>query len=242
VSVFEKTDTSPRISNSICITVGCFLKMSKFDIKLINLKHRVDRWTRILTAFTKNQYFNIDVVPAVYHKTGYIGCTLSHAKILRSAIEHGDDYVIVMEDDAVLNEKFLLKDINKIVETLVDNLDKWEIFNGAPTFWSVRDNLNDVVKHKSPLGGRFATLNWGQTTHFMVYNRTVFAKLANLFETTEDYPDLIISRNYFQTVYGSDYLFYQDLDHSDIKNVDNDEVYMEYQKNQELIFKRLLDD
>ena len=115
--------------------------MNKFNIKLINLKHRADRLVRVLSDFSKNQYFDIDVVPAIYHKTGYIGCTLSHAKIVRSAIEHGDDYVIVMEDDAVLNEKFSLKDIHEIVEALTDNLDKWDVFNGGPTFWTIIINF-----------------------------------------------------------------------------------------------------
>ena len=53
---------------------------------------------------------------------GQIGCALSHIKIWEEAYEKGYDYILILEDDAIIPDNFKEK-INPILKSLPKNWD-----------------------------------------------------------------------------------------------------------------------
>jgi Glycosyltransferase family 25 (LPS biosynthesis protein) len=102
------------------------------EVFVINLDRRADRWAAIeqtckAVGLTPNR------VPAVEMSPAWQACGYSHVKCVKSAIEGNIPWAIILEDDAT----FDLEGINRfrdLLPYLWDNRDKWERFNGGPTF------------------------------------------------------------------------------------------------------------
>ena len=136
------------------------------NIHCINLDQRNDRWESVIKQFSNMDQINIVRFSAIAHDNGRIGCALSHATVVNKYI-NDKEYLIVMEDDC------LPRDINNfcnrlstIISWLKLNNDKWEIFNGNPSFvnistCSILDNNLNIIKYG--IGG---------SATFIIYNTT----------------------------------------------------------------------
>jgi len=145
---------------------------NKYDIYVINLKDRDDKKTTFLNNIKNYEsLFNLHFYDAYKHKKGWYGCGMSHIAIIKYAKTNNLPYVIVCEDD----NKFVaeIDTVKEILDWLVDNLDKWVIFNGNP---SLHDKLNYkeyICKYKSENNKLFYS-SWGQMTNFIVYNSSCY--------------------------------------------------------------------
>jgi GR25 family glycosyltransferase involved in LPS biosynthesis len=193
----------------------------KYDTYVINLKSREDR-KNIFLNNVKNYDVNVNFFEAVEHKKGFLGCSLSHLYLIQYAKNKNLPYIIVMEDDSkilVNNEKFI-----EYMEILTSNLDKWEIFNGSPTFGH-KYNTNEITFNKSFDDKLIYTL-WGQSTSFMIYNRNVYDKLLNYDFSKE--IDLYISEKFIQIMTRHEPFSTQICSYSDIENKTSPKTYEEY--------------
>ena len=147
----------------------------------------------------KDTILNLNFVEAIKEKPGWIGCLKSHLKIIQIAKEKNLDYVIVLEDDNVINNKesFNTK-LNLIIEFLENNLDKWNIFNAAPVinkqskFTNKYKYLNEIfyeITHCSATG--FIIYNKNVYNFFLEYNRLIKQKQKNTYKI-----DMIIFNNF----------------------------------------------
>lgn len=97
----------------------------------INLDRRGDRNGECITELRKLGIKKANRFSAIEHENGLIGCALSHIAVINKAKELGWDYVIIFEDDIVIeSKKALLNKINKYISYDFDVLflGCWHIF------------------------------------------------------------------------------------------------------------------
>ena len=73
-----------------------------FNIYYINLDSRKDRNEHLLSEIKKLNFSNKNIirVPAIYNKIGAIGCSQSHIKALKMALEDDNNFAtLILEDD-----------------------------------------------------------------------------------------------------------------------------------------------
>lgn len=210
-----------------------------YNFNVINLDDRPDRMERVVSEYI-NSPINITRHPAVKNSVGFLGCAASHKSVILQAKQRGDPYVIAVEDDCTLSSNVTLDNVLDVIQTLESNMSGWQIFNGGPTFWNKRNNLDELQGSVTDFSDDLININWGQTTHFMIYNSKVYEDLIKLFTEPTDHIDVLISENYEQTTYRWGYLYYQYADWSDISERDNAQEYIEYQNKQEMILKSIV--
>lgn len=204
-----------------------------FEIYVINLKHRNDRMEKIENIFSNQKYFKLKRFDAIKHENGALGCLSSHLEIIKKNIHK--PYCIVIEDDLMLNDTII--NIYNVLKLLIKNISNWLIFNGTPTFYSLKKKK---IIHSKIKNSPFVNINWGQTTSFMIYSKECYKYLIQLLEKEKlnfKTPiDILISEHFVQTTYLYNNLFYQNEDWSDIEHRENASIdYLKYQKNQELL-------
>ena len=102
------------------------------EVFVINLDFRADRWAGIQQSCTTAELIPIRI-PAVQASLGWKGCTLSHLKCVRLAKERNLPWVLILEDDATFTPESINR-FRKLLPYLWENREKWERFNGGPTF------------------------------------------------------------------------------------------------------------
>ncbi len=177
-----------------------------YNLYLINLEHRNDRRDQFLTSF-KDYPFNVNRFKAIKHSKGYLGCSLSHLYLVKYAKEKNLPYIIVAEDDCLIKSK--PEEVKNLLNVLTNNLDKWNIFNGAPTFGGNKDFIIDDTFDDSIL-----STNWGQSTAFMIYNKSVYDMLLNFNFTLA--IDVYIAKKFTQHIYNKVFAI-QRASYSDIE-------------------------
>lgn len=209
----------------------------KFDIYAINLERRSDRKQNVLDQFADFDVCNINFFKAIQHDKGQIGCALSHLELIKFAKQNNMDYIIVIEDDILINKAISSKKFIKILSCLTKNFDKYEIFNGSPSFWDKRNNLNEIKKIKFLLDG-FSFVSNAQKTTFMIYTKGSYDKILAAYDPTKTSLciDQFYGQNFMQLCYRK-YLCYEIASYSDLqKSVVDLEQYI---RNQEKIYQSL---
>lgn len=143
-------------------------------IYCINLDHRTDRWNNIKNQFNDMEEYHLIRFPAIKHQYGWIGCGLSHLKLIESFFDDKKDLIIIEDDCMIQPENFLLK-FTKIYEWLDNNRDEWEIFNGNPSFVNIKkakilDTTLGIIKCT------------GGTANFIIYNYKKYKQIILKFE------------------------------------------------------------
>lgn len=99
---------------------------------VINLEHDKERRISIEKEF-ENTQIKLNFFNAIKHKVGWIGCLKSHLEIIRLAKSNNLDMVLVIEDDAYIeNIQYFNTNFPIILEYLKKNKYKWNIFHGGP--------------------------------------------------------------------------------------------------------------
>ena len=182
---------------------------NNYNIYLINLINRIDRKDNFINNNIIKSLFNVYMFNAIKHNKGWMGCSLSHLKLIYYAKNNNLPYIIISEDDTIF-----LKDydyIDSILLSLINNLDKWEIFNGNPTF----TNINLLKCTKNSINDNLINISCGLTTNFIIYNKNIYDKMLKY--NFINPIDLYISNNFIQTT-SKKYISSQGCFFSDIEN------------------------
>jgi hypothetical protein len=139
-----------------------------FDIYVINLEERIDRFNQIKENF-KN--FNLIRVNAVKHVNGSIGCFLSHQECIKIAKQNNMKNIFVIEDDCIpyYDEKNFEERICKI-KKILDTYNDWNIFLGGPN----KVFSHDVIEIVNIDDENFVKAKKGYATHMICYNENSF--------------------------------------------------------------------
>jgi len=206
-----------------------------YNLYVINLLNREDRRNQIIDELKETSLFNIYFFNAVKHSNGWMGCGLSHCYLITYAMENNLPYIIVAEDD--FQFKISEEKIKKALDLLTSNLDKWDIFNGSPTFFE-KDNAKEKVnfyKTNSFLDEYFIKADWGQSASFMIYNANAYKKLLRFTFRNKDYQwDQYNSRKFIQIFYKLENFSIQKSSYSNLSNSfrgeDYEKLFINYHK------------
>jgi hypothetical protein len=138
---------------------------------VINLSHREDKWQKTHEEFSKQGWPMLNRILAIQHPTGWLGCTLSHARCIKIAKDNKLPWVIVLEDDCLLSEGSLNR-LKELLPVLWNSRADWDIFMGGIT----NADVKSVVSINPPL------LNVkGNTAHFCLIHEASYDRfLENL--------------------------------------------------------------
>lgn len=147
------------------------------DAHVINLDNRMKKFTNVKCQFQTINSINIIRFPAIIHKKGHIGCSMSHMKILKDN-ENLNKCVLILEDDVCLFDVNSFNDRwNKIKNYLNDNLGEWDIFLGGSSHIN-KHCENDVKIINNDLG--ILSVKTATTAHFIYYNKNIIKKIIDL--------------------------------------------------------------
>jgi hypothetical protein len=137
-------------------------------ILVINLDSRPDRWNSIkeLCKLTGIEPIR---VPAVKASVGWHGCGKSHVKCIKIAKNLNLPWVLVLEDDCTFTEE-LWKHFLTLLPILWKRRQEWNYFNGGPSYPMYFNSFDEELR---------LLKGYGLTTHFILYNNTIYDKVAS---------------------------------------------------------------
>ncbi len=159
-----------------------------FDIYVINLEERTDRWEKIQKTFSQ---FNLIRFNAIKHNKGSIGCFKSHMEIIKMAKDKGLKNVFVIEDDCIpfipiysyIDNKPIQNytEIQKEIESnfasrickvkeYLDSNDSWDIYLGG----SNKISHEDIITKINYKTENFVMTKKGFMAHMICYNSKVY--------------------------------------------------------------------
>jgi hypothetical protein len=153
---------------------------------VINLDRCTDRWESLQKDW--KDAFPLQRVSAVEASPGWVGCGLSHVKIVEEAKARGDKWVLVWEDDCIprkrngeyTNVTVVRQLWEQALEVLGKHLGRWDVVLGATS------QVFDAPLMDTTLSTRhvriFRILK-GYTTHWTLYNASFFDTLLKWKET-----------------------------------------------------------
>jgi hypothetical protein len=155
--------------------------MSATTAYVINLDKNPERWSALQTSW--KGAFTLHRVPAVETVPGWKGCALSHIKCIEEAKTRGDPFVLVWEDDCIprvqsygepKNPRVTASLWKTLVDTKLAHSKKWDIVIGATS--AVRKGaFLDPELSSATL--QVYKLEHGFTTHWTLYNHTIYDKM-----------------------------------------------------------------
>ena len=122
------------------------------NVYYINLSSRIDRKNHIKKQL-KNLGWKGKRVEAVEVKDGRVGCTLSHIKCLKMAIEKKLEYIVILEDDIeFLNPSIFLENFHNCLNTLSN----WDVIliagNNSGHYTRINDSCVKIVNTQTTTG------------------------------------------------------------------------------------------
>lgn len=230
-SIIHEIATITNSSPFTLLNPKAIVSLPKMSITgyVINLDKRQDRWIDIQKNFGSINCVKLERFSAYCGTPGWKYCTLSHQELVRRARSRGDPLVLILEDDCMIQniDTFEIRFMS-ILTWLQENLDKWEVFNGGPTLWI--DSQKPLKVLDRNLG--IVSLNWGQMSHFIIYNQKIYDKfLAHEPETEDNTIDMFLSKRTLE-ITSVPYLAVQKPDHSDLlgRHIDFSYVFKSSEK------------
>jgi glycosyl transferase family 25 len=133
------------------MSISCF-----DDIKhayYINLERRVDRKEHVVNQF-HTLGLNVIRFNAIQMKNGAIGCSMSHLKLLQTAIFNNFEHILIVEDDIKFLDPELFKtQFNKFIGVHGNN---WDVLlfagNNMPPYKKIDDTCIQVSSCQTTTG------------------------------------------------------------------------------------------
>jgi GR25 family glycosyltransferase involved in LPS biosynthesis len=138
--------TSARALNPRVLLASAPARLDKVDIfYYINLDHRTDRNTHMISQFAEYDIQNYQRMSAIKEEYGALGCSKSHMKALELFLESKHNTCVILEDDFrfTLSKEESTRAFEKFFHTFPDD-DSWDIVQLASNTL-LYDPCNDVV-------------------------------------------------------------------------------------------------
>ena len=194
---------------------------------VINLDDRPDRFKEVAADF-QDWPMPIERISAVKKSPGYKGCFLSHIKCIRTAKERGYPWVLIVEDDCML-EKGAKEKFQKLLPYLWDNRDKWDIFNGGVTLIK----SNKVINREKKM---LEVQAYG--THFYLANANTYDKILSRADEYISKPIDVYYKYTLRLWTAVPFIAFQRPSHSDIENEHKDYTSL-YKKAEATLLKSI---
>jgi glycosyl transferase family 25 len=178
---------------------------------VINLDDRPDRFNEVAAEFN-DWPMPIERISAVKKSPGYKGCFLSHIKCIKTAKERGYPWVLIVEDDCMLEENAITR-FQNLLPYLWENKANWDIFNGGVA--SVKSSK--VIDHDKKV---FEVK--GHCTQFYLAHTDTYDKILNNAEEYFSKPVDVYYKITLRTWTVLPFIAIQRPNHSDIGNDHHD--------------------
>ena len=209
------------------------------DGYVINLQNNIVRKEHVQNEF-KNTPINLIFFNAIKHEKGWIGCLKSHLELIKYAKDNNMDMILVMEDDAYIeNKESFNSTLTYIIKFLKENKNEWTIFHGGPS-------INKHSSIKNILFKNLLLLNISKCslTTFIIYNSNIYDYFLNYNNIPDNNLknshkiDMIIY-NKFNCATVFPCLIWQIETYSNItNNIRTD--FKDIKKSRDILFKRLI--
>lgn len=140
----------------------------KVETYCINRIDRKDRWYSV-KKILQNEGWEVKKFNAIIdEKAPFFWCTLSHRKIIETALKKKLDYVCVLEDDIIFNGHGILKKVQQMIEM-------------APSDWHIL-YIGGALSRESNLKrvqNWFYQVEWMGDTHAIIYNKKCYRNLLS---------------------------------------------------------------
>jgi GR25 family glycosyltransferase involved in LPS biosynthesis len=158
----------------------------------INLDRRQDRWEQCQIDFKNNKIINVTRFSAIDGKTldnkssymhnGRIGCSLSHAQVLREMIKNKWEKILILEDDALFIDDFY----NKFIQSIPFIPDDFDMLylggsNRTPPLVKINEIISKTVD----------TLTTGAYAVSLQFAKNIISKIESL----DDPVDVVYINN-----------------------------------------------
>ena len=162
---------------------------------VINLDRSPERWEALQKDW--KGAFSVQRVSAVEASPGWIGCGLSHVKIVEEAKARGDKWVLIWEDDCIPRKRngeytnvHLIRRIwDHTLELLSRNMGSWDVVLGATSQVFERPMMD---KSLSTSLVQLFRVKKGYTTHWTLYNQSFFDTILEWGKTRPKQIDVYI--------------------------------------------------
>jgi len=142
---------------------------------VINLDSRPDRWEWLQGAW--KGAFQLTRVPAIQETPGWVGCALSHIKVIEEAKARGDPCVLVWEDDCKPRNRhpLAIRELwNEVSYKLSLHRDQWDVVLGATSRALNGATFNPTLSTRNV---DVYDLPQGFTTHWTLYNSSAYDRM-----------------------------------------------------------------
>jgi GR25 family glycosyltransferase involved in LPS biosynthesis len=190
---------------------------------VINLDSRPDRWENLQAAW--RGAFDLKRVAATHASPGWVGCALSHVKIIEAAKERGDPSVLVWEDDCKPRNRHprAIKELwNEVSYKLSLYPDQWDVVLGATSAAYKGATYNQLLSTQNV---KVYDLPHGFTTHWILYNASSYDRMIEWKQTNEPQIDVYLF-NKFRVKVVTPFLAEQFAGFSDIETQETDYGHM----------------
>jgi len=158
--------------------------MCDFSIRthIINLPEREDRRTHTMHEFEGKMAFDVHIFPTISHKRGAVGLWRSIVHIVSDAKQHGEDAVLICEDDHVFTPVY---DESRFTDALFRAAGY-----GAQLLLGGIGNFRNAV----PLDDELVWVDWFWCTQFMVVFSSAYDDILQAdFNEEKDVADEFLS-------------------------------------------------
>jgi hypothetical protein len=137
--------------------------LTEHTVNCINLDRRTDKMEQFNDDYSNHPLFNVKRFKAI-DTNSYVGCGLSHQKLVLSHNFDEEPLLIVVEDDLVLKPEFN-SFFPLVLDWATENLNSWTVINcgdvrgDQPSF----DNENDFI----------ASVVFSLNTQFVIYSNMI---------------------------------------------------------------------
>lgn len=195
----------------------------KDTVFVINLDKRTDRWKTIQEKF-RNYPFFLQRFSAIQHHRGWIGCGLSHMRIVQMAKDANMPYVLLIEDDCKPTQ--YMKFWPQIKEYLHSHKDNWDIFLGGNCYYnyismfeSASDSIKPLCKLNESIDLYYTKL---MCTQFLYINSSAYDKYLQWEENQDGPVDAWPDKVGIRTISCVPFIAIQENDMSDIRGYEYD--------------------
>lgn len=194
-------------SSVICADVeNCFI-----PTYVINLKDREDRLASVMRQFRDRLEFDIHVFEACSHPCGAVGLWQSICSIVRQAMDAGEDYVLICEDDHVFTDSYEKEKFMKQI-LLAGTMGAQLLAGGVGGFGNL-----------VPLRMGLYWCDWFWCTQFIVVYRSAFTPILSAEFSVRDVADGKLSELLTNKMVIAPFISEQtDFGYSDITDANND--------------------
>lgn len=185
---------------------------------IINLPKRIDRLAHVLSQFEDKEEFEINVIAASEHEIGAFGLWLSICKIIKIAIEKGEDVIILCEDDHEFTENY---NCEKLIEAIYEA----HSLNANLLLGGISGGLTNALVLKSGL--IWLDTFWG--THFVVIYSSFYEMILN-----EPFSEKDVADGKFSEMTSNKFIIYpmismqKGFGYSDVSRSNNNDTHLHY--------------